>query len=395
MRLNGLLALAALSTVALSSITGINWTPEGLFNGDDGALIQRAYAGLWTDTEGTATTEARFIAALRRDPASPFRWCDLGAALAERGDIEKARLCFARAIELGPTVPAISIRAANFFMQTGHTGEAMRLMAGVLGRTAEYDSVIFGYYRRLGLTTRDVLRDGIPNNRRAVQAYFLSGLLTSDGQQLRNVWNWAASRGFADDGLAKAYLDYLIRTAPEDAIAFWTGYLGPRSEGYGQSNFVFNAGFEADLSGALLDWKLGPPAQAQAVRDRTIVHSGSWSMRIEFHQPGTAISQLVVLGPGTYSLEAWIRTAETSSGTTATLRIRDLQDIGRLNVTTSLAAAPPSWALVTTTFVVESPARPFEITVEAPQPADSSELPGTIWLDDVKLFRQDENVAAH
>src|SRR5437867_5168809 len=40
---------------------------------------------------------ANFQEALRRNPASASRWCDLGEALLESGQIEKARYCFSRA----------------------------------------------------------------------------------------------------------------------------------------------------------------------------------------------------------------------------------------------------------------------------------------------------------
>ena len=39
---------------------------------------------------------------LRRNVASPDRWCDLGEALLAVGRIQEAQYCFTRAVELGP-----------------------------------------------------------------------------------------------------------------------------------------------------------------------------------------------------------------------------------------------------------------------------------------------------
>src|SRR5438552_470627 len=54
-----------------------------------------------------------FRAAVQRDHASPFRWCDLGEAYMASGDLTKARYCFARGLQLAPNSPVIRLRVAN------------------------------------------------------------------------------------------------------------------------------------------------------------------------------------------------------------------------------------------------------------------------------------------
>ena len=51
--------------------------------------------------------------ALRNDPASPFRWCDLAEAYLEEDNIRMARFCFLRGEALGPRNPAILMRVAK------------------------------------------------------------------------------------------------------------------------------------------------------------------------------------------------------------------------------------------------------------------------------------------
>jgi cytochrome c-type biogenesis protein CcmH/NrfG len=55
--------------------------------------------------------------ALGQESASPYGWCDLGEALLEDGQKEKARYCFQLAEKLAPNVPPIWMRAAFFHFQ--------------------------------------------------------------------------------------------------------------------------------------------------------------------------------------------------------------------------------------------------------------------------------------
>src|SRR5213593_4424217 len=64
--------------------------------------------------DGLARAEARFQEALRRNPASADRWCDLGEAWLKSGLTEKARTCFSRALDLGAESIQILWRAGSF-----------------------------------------------------------------------------------------------------------------------------------------------------------------------------------------------------------------------------------------------------------------------------------------
>src|SRR6266404_5765580 len=65
-----------------------------------------------------------FRSALVLDPASPFRWCDLGEAYLLGGHIEKARVCYLRGSALGPHMPPIQLRLCNFQIRTGDLSNA-------------------------------------------------------------------------------------------------------------------------------------------------------------------------------------------------------------------------------------------------------------------------------
>lgn len=88
--------------------------------------------------------------ALRQEPASPYRWCDLGEALLEdEQKKEKARYCFQQAQKQAPNVPSIWMRLAFFHFQMEETEAAIQCSARVLKMAPDYDQVIFSYYDRL------------------------------------------------------------------------------------------------------------------------------------------------------------------------------------------------------------------------------------------------------
>ena len=109
--------------------------------------------------------------ALRQESASPCRWCDLGEALLEDGQKEKARYCFQQAEKLAPNLPPIWMRAAFFHFQMEETDAAIQCSARVLKIVPDYDQVIFNYYDRLVPSVEEVLPH-LGDNRRAGQAYF-------------------------------------------------------------------------------------------------------------------------------------------------------------------------------------------------------------------------------
>ena len=77
---------------------------------DNEQLLDWAYEHLWEgDPRSLEWAVSAYQESLRRDPASPFRWCDLGEALERRGDLTRAKYCFERGVELGPNSPPVPL----------------------------------------------------------------------------------------------------------------------------------------------------------------------------------------------------------------------------------------------------------------------------------------------
>lgn len=91
--------------------------------------------------------------ALSSEPASPFRWCDLGEAYAIQGDFEKAEYCALRGASLAPHVPAVKLRLCNLEIRIGDATRASACLADLLRTEPAYREMILSDYQRLGIKT--------------------------------------------------------------------------------------------------------------------------------------------------------------------------------------------------------------------------------------------------
>jgi tetratricopeptide (TPR) repeat protein len=168
--------------------------------------------------------------ALRREPASPYRWCELGEAVLEDGQKEQERYGFQQAEKPAPKRPPMWMRAAFFHFQMEETEAAIQCSARVLKTAPDYDQAIFNYYDRLAPSVEEVLPH-LGDHRRAGQAYFRHLLGAEATGWAATAWEWLREQRFADDGLAVDYLDLLRKPRmAEDAVEVWASFLG-RAQG--------------------------------------------------------------------------------------------------------------------------------------------------------------------
>lgn len=126
---------------------------------------------------------------LAGDPASPYRWCDLGEDLAEAGQHPVADYCFRRAVALGPNIPEILLRAGNYHFAVGDSRRALAEMRGALALEREYDDFVFSTYRRMGVSVAEATEHGL-SPLPAAKIAFLRSLLSNGTPREAEQW-WA------------------------------------------------------------------------------------------------------------------------------------------------------------------------------------------------------------
>jgi len=146
-----------------------------------------------------------------------------------------------------------------------------------------YEPVVFSYYGLMEMPVTEILERGIPPDRNVAQAYLRHLLGAGTEQEVGQTWGWMTAKSFVDDVLAGQYVERLLAWGRyDDAAAAWRQYLGARADGYMQSSYLYNGGFEEQPTGSVFDWRLSPAEGIKLELDVNVRHSGRQSLRVEF-----------------------------------------------------------------------------------------------------------------
>lgn len=334
------------------------------------------------------------LEAVRRDSIDPGPWCDLGEAMRRAGRTEQARSCFANALALGPNIPPVLLRTASFYHDVGDWKLALAQTSRVLEATDAYDAVVFNWYRARKMSATEILGQGLPAGRRASQAYLRYLMHVRNAGDAATAWSWLLSHRQADDPLAREYVQLLYSNKSyESAARSWALYLGNRRNGYLESNWLFNGGFESDLSGTAFDWRMENLHDAVEVAlDASVARTGARSLRIRFGGKENVsynhTSETSFVTPGLYRFEAFIRARDITTDRGIGFRIVDAEGSSRVDVSTELVAGTTEWKRIEQIVRVPDHTRLLAIqVVRPPSWKFDSLIGGTAWIDDVSLAR--------
>jgi len=328
---------------------------------------------------------------LRRDPANPHRWADLAESLMAAGQVDSATYCFARALDLGPNIPPVLWRAAVFYAGQGETRKALQNSSRLLRKSTLDDRAVFDWYTDRAFPFEEILQYGIPPDPRPTRFYVRYLIASGNVAGSVRAWNLALARGFADDELARDFLNFQMQQkAYEQAAGSWAAYLGPRRNGYRESNWLYDGDFEAAPSGTPFDWQIDRQPEVDVARDEHVAHSGSRSLRIRFRGGWNLsyanIRQIAVVPPGWYRFEAYVRTEDLTTDQGIGFRIFDAENPKRLDVRTEQLTGTHEWTRIELKFLAPQEARLLQVQVVRPQSGRiDNQIRGTVWIDSVKL----------
>lgn len=359
--------------------------------------FRRMWAGNLSAPDGAI---ALFRKAVVSDPAFPWRWSDLGDALMAAGRHDEARICFRESLALGPNLPQIALRAANFRFEMGEIQPALALGAGILKQLPEYDDMVFSSYVRMGGDLDGILASGIGNNPRAARTFFRF-LMRSGGEQRLSAtwrwptwrwptWRWIDERGYADRPLARAWASWLLeRSHAEEAATVWMRHGASDAGVYRVSNWIDNSGFEEKWTGEGFDWLAEAIPGVKTVWDDQVAHSGRRSLRLDMDAANNLdfhhVSQRVWLDPGRYQVSGWVRTNGLTTDQGVGLRLTGAR--GDPDVFTPTAEGSREWTRLSAEFTIQAPELAKVEIVRRPSDKFDNRPRGTAWIDDVKIER--------
>ena len=343
----------------------------------------------------SAVPAVELLQALRRDAATPGRWCDLGEAMFRSGFVEKARYCFSNALALGPNVPPIKMRAADFYYDVLDHSRVLQQEAQILDKTDAYDRQIFDWFSRKKLAVSEILAEGMPHAPRASQSYLRYLMSYRNKSDAEAVWNWMLFHQNLDDPIVSEYLNFLFSDGRYAAAQHaWAIYLGDRSNGYLKSNLLFNGGFETKPSGSVYDWIIESPNSpgVQTDIDSTLPHSGKQSLRIRFAGKENVnyghVHQAAFLSPGEYRFESYIRTQDITTDQGIAFHIYDRENSSILDVRTESVRGTHDWMKVELVFRVPVNPRLLEFQiVRNPSGKFDNKIGGVAWVDSISLVK--------
>lgn len=335
---------------------------------------------------------ALFRKALEGDPASPYRWADLGEAYDESERIAEAGKLFDRAVQLGPSSPPILLRASFHCLRAGQRDKALALASRVLETSDLYDESIFSLYQRFRIPPEEIRAKGLSEGPRPWRSY-LKWLMTLDrANDATVVWNVLGEKNWRSEEITTSYLAYLIRRRDYARVPrIWADFAGSRAPNYRRGSVIFDGGFEAARSKSPVDWQIQPEADGvEASCDAAVAKEGGRSLSVHF--PGRAnvtwsgASQLVVVSPGSYRLRAWMKSDHVTTDHGPQLEVRDADVADRLTVRSEPVRGTHDWSLVDVPFRVNSGTSAVVVSlVRLPSQKFDNKIAGTVWIDGVEL----------
>jgi hypothetical protein len=375
--MRAILPIAALLVAALSvSLDLVPVSPASSLCRYGACRFDQLYSGI--DAAG-ATPEA--IAALvNADPANPLVWCVYAEALNKRGDGQKAEAAFDQAMLLGPSMPPVLMRYANFDFAHDRRNHGFLLSARILASTSAFDEILFSYLQQSGAPVSELLRTALPNASRPARSWLAWLCEHGSTRDLTETWTWMQNEGLLDEQSAgEAAWSLWNRGAYRNAHELWCGWL----EIY---TLLENTRFEKPPKHSPFDWTLGSSSAASVERGNGLEVRFAGTENVAFSQ----LHQFTVVRPGRYRFSAEIEAEGLTTDQGPYFHIFDPVDPRRLDVATSviLGTAARSW--IGTDFMVPEGTDALEVQLERrPSEFFDNRIAGKLHLYQVSLERRD------
>jgi tetratricopeptide (TPR) repeat protein len=331
---------------------------------------------------------------------SPYNagyWADLGAAYEWAGRNNDALRAFTRARALFPNSPEINWKAANFYVRTRRTSEALAALQKALLEDGTKERQVFVLAVNATNDDQEILDQMLPLRGPVILDYLNFQIETGRMESADQTWAtllesklpFELTRSFP-------YLDALIQRRDVDRLAAAWAALRTRfpqevCARESKSNLITNGDFAfAPLNGGL-DWRVIPVQGAAVNEDASVGVTGSKSLRIDFDGKQNLeyghVLQYVPVSPNTiYTFSAYMRVQGITTDSGPRFEVLDAYDPSKLFVSTENVTGTSDWSAHQLEF--KTTADTHMLIVKIARPAShkfGNQLAGTIWIARVTL----------
>ena len=310
------------------------------------------------------------------DPANPLVWCTYAEILSVRGETQKAEYALDRAVALGPSMPPVLMRVANYDFTHGRQEQGFLLSARILSQTNSFDEIVFSYLLAANVPARTLLGTAVPATSRPAQAW-LSWLRThGSDQDVGETWAWMKGNRLVDEKSAGEVAWALWNRASYGmAYALWSDWLGA-------AQLLANTNFGAAPRATPFDWAFSSGPAAAIVRTNGLEVRFAGTENVAFSQ----VRQFTVAAPGRYRFTAEVGSENLTTDQRPFFRIFDPADQGRLSVETGAVEETVAKTRIAVDFTVTSKAEPLAVELDRrPSERFDNRISGTLHVYQVSL----------
>jgi Tetratricopeptide repeat len=372
--------------------TAIKWDPGNPESYDALATLTHLYS-----TANPADVVRLSEKAAQLSPYNAGYWADLGAAYEWAGRNTDALRAFTRARALFPNSPEINWKAANFYVRTRRTSEALAALQKVLLEDGTKERQVFVLAVNATNDNQEILDQMLPRRAPVILDYLNFQIETGRMEAADQTWAKLLELKLPFE-LARSfpYLDALIQRRDVDRltaawVALCTRFPQEVCARESSPNLIINGDFAfAPLNGGL-DWRVIPVGGAAVNEDASVGVTGGKSLRIEFN--GTQnleyghVLQYVPVTPHTaYTFSAQMRAQGISTDSGPRFEVLDAYDPSKLFVSTENVTGTSDWSAHQMEF--KTSADTHMLIVKIARPAShkfDNQLAGAIWIARVTL----------
>jgi tetratricopeptide (TPR) repeat protein len=324
-------------------------------------------------------------------------WMELGRALEQAGESEKAEKALRESVRLAPSYSYPRWYLGNLLVRTDRYSEAFAELRMASDANTELRPQLFNLAWQINKDDFDSLKAAVgdePGTRAEFAEYLLARARVDEGLRFWNTLSDAEKR--ANREAADSIIESLIKAKHFHKAADIWNSIAPGPAYHAQIGKILDPGFENNLAhgpSTPFGWQVPSIQQVQIGITPTVGHSGTRSLRITFqvrsNLEALGVAQLIPVKPDTqYEFECYIKTDKLVSASTPIVGIADATTGAGLAASAAAPNGDNDWQRAFLSFKSgpKTEAVLLNITRGSCGP-DNPVCPifGTVWYDDFDL----------
>lgn len=305
------------------------------------------------------------------DPANPLVWCTYAEIQTATGDARKAENAFDHAVSLGPAMPPVLMRAANFDFTHGRRDQGVLLVPRILAQTNTFDEILFSYLQVSGVPARTLLGTAIAATLRPAQSWLEWMRAHGSDQDLAETFTWMKANRLLDEKSAGEVAWTLWwRGSYDMSYALWSDWAGVKS-------LLANTNFATAPRETPFDWQITPIPAATVTRADGLEVRFTGAENVAY----SGVRQFTVLPPGRYRFSADVESKGLTTDQQPFFHLFDPTGANRFSINTPAVAPTESRGRIEVDLIVNGKPQPVAIQLERrPSENFDNRIAGTLHI---------------